>query len=151
LPPLTAISISQQILRGRIERKRFYDLLGRPLCGWMFRHVEVDDSPAIMRQYDENEQYFERRRWHDKEVDRDKVFQVQVENVRQVREGGFFPCGLYLSAVDFATSIPSLKSSATILGEPHLGLDRHIRLMSCRNSGAIFGRPVRPSRLSARQ
>ncbi len=48
-----AIAISQQILRGRVERKRFYDLLGRPLCGWMFRHVEVDDFPAIVRQDDE--------------------------------------------------------------------------------------------------
>ena len=35
----------------------------------MFRHVEVDDSATIVRQHDENEQYFECHRWHDKEVD----------------------------------------------------------------------------------
>ncbi len=74
-----AIAVTQQIPRGRIERKRFHDLLGCPLRGRMFRHVEVDDSPAIVRQDDENEQYFECRRWHDKEVDCDKVFQVQIE------------------------------------------------------------------------
>jgi len=44
-----AIAVSQQILRGRIERKRFYNLLGWPLRGRMFCHVEVDDSPAIVR------------------------------------------------------------------------------------------------------
>ncbi len=78
LNPITiyAIAISQQILRGRIERKRFYNLLGCPLCGRMFRHIEVNDSAAIVRQDDENEQYFECGRWHDKEVDSDEVFQV---------------------------------------------------------------------------
>ncbi len=45
----------------------------------MFRHIEVNDSPAIMRQDDENEQYFECGCWHDKEVDSDEVFQVQIE------------------------------------------------------------------------
>jgi hypothetical protein len=45
----------------------------------MFRHVEVDNSPAIVCQDNENEQYFKCRRWHDKEVDSDKVFQVQIE------------------------------------------------------------------------
>jgi len=42
----------------------------------MFRHIEVNDFAAIMRQDDENEQYFECGRWHDKEVDSDEVFQV---------------------------------------------------------------------------
>jgi len=80
LNPITnyAITVSQQILRGRIERERFYNL-GGPLCGWMFRYIEVDDSPAIMGQDDENELYFECFRWHDKEVDSYEVFQVQIE------------------------------------------------------------------------
>ncbi len=43
----------------------------------MFRHVEVNDSAAIVRQDDENQQYFECNRWYDKEVDSDEVFQVQ--------------------------------------------------------------------------
>ncbi len=57
----------------------------------MFRHVEVDDSPAIMRQYDENEQYFECRRWHDEEVDGDKFFQVQIEKRSPSSGGQSFP------------------------------------------------------------
>jgi len=74
-----AIAVSQQILRDSIERKRFHNLLGCPLRGRMFCHVEVDDSPAIVRQDDKNEQYSECGRRHDKEVDCDKVFQVQIE------------------------------------------------------------------------
>jgi len=35
------IAILQQILWGRVERKRFYDLLGCPLRGRIFRHVET--------------------------------------------------------------------------------------------------------------
>ena len=37
------------------------------------------------------------------------------------------------------------------LAEAHIGLARHIRLMSCRSSGAVFGRPGRPCWLNARQ
>ena len=72
-----------------------------------------------------------------------RSFKCRSRNVRQVAEGNLSLCGLYLSTVDFATSIPNLRSLATMRGEPHVGLDRHIRLMSCRNSGAIFGRPGR--------
>ena len=81
LNPITnyAIAVTQQIPRGRIERKRFHNLLGCPLRSRMFRHVEVHDFPTLVRQDDENEQNFECRCWHDKEVDCDKVFQVQTE------------------------------------------------------------------------
>ena len=93
LNPITinAIAVSQQILRGRIERKRFYNLLGCPLCGRMFRNIEVNDSPAIMRQDNENEQYFECGRWHDKEVDSDEVFPVQIEKRPPSNRRQFFP------------------------------------------------------------
>ncbi len=93
LNPITiyAITVSQQKLRGCIERKRFHNLLGCPLCGRMFRHVEVDDSPAIVRQDDENEQYFECGCRHDEEVDSDKVFQVQIEKRSPSSRGQSFP------------------------------------------------------------
>ena len=57
----------------------------------MFRHVKVNDSPAIRRQDDENEQYFECRRWHDKEVDSDEVFQMQIEKRSPGSRGQSFP------------------------------------------------------------
>jgi len=88
---IVAITVSQQILPSRIERKRFYNLLGCPLRDRMFGHVEVDDSPAIVRQDDENEQYFECGCRHDKEVDCDKVFQVQIEKCPPGSRGQSFP------------------------------------------------------------
>ncbi|MDP6182229.1 MAG: hypothetical protein QF609_00275 [Gammaproteobacteria bacterium] len=42
----------------------------------MFCYIEMGNSPTIMGEYEENEQHFECRRWHDKEVDSDKFFQV---------------------------------------------------------------------------
>ncbi|MGB5494448.1 MAG: hypothetical protein WBM97_08210 [Sedimenticolaceae bacterium] len=50
-----------------------------------------------------------------------------------------------------ATSIPSFANSATILGEPHVGLAFHIRPMSSLSSREIGGRPGPPNRLRARQ
>ena len=51
LNPVTidGISVSYQILRGGIKRKRFHDLLGCPLCRWIFCHIQVDNAPLIMR------------------------------------------------------------------------------------------------------
>ena len=47
--PLTidAIAVSGQIPWGRIESKRFYNLLGRPLCRRMLHHVKVENAPSI--------------------------------------------------------------------------------------------------------
>jgi len=53
--------------------------LRRPLSRGMFRHIEVDNSPSVMGQHEENGPHFECRRGHDKKVDRDKLFQVLVE------------------------------------------------------------------------
>ena len=76
---IDTVAISQQITRSGVERKRFNELLGSPLGRRMFRHIEVDNSPSVMCQYEEHEQYLECRRWHDEEVDSDKLFQVLIE------------------------------------------------------------------------
>ena len=47
----------------------------------------------------------------------------------------------YVSTVDFATSIPSFRSSPTIRGEPQVGFACHIAWMSSRTSLATAGRP----------
>jgi hypothetical protein len=141
--PLTvnAVAVSESILRRRIEGKRFCDLLGRPLCAGMFRYVEVDNSPSLMRQYDEHKTHFEGHRSDDKEVDSSDIFRVLIEKCPPPGEGGLFEWGLDFSTVDFASSMPSFFSSATIRGEPQVELACHIRLMSFRSSGATWGRP----------
>ncbi len=53
----------------------------------MFRDVEVDNSPSVMRQHDEHEQHFECRRGHDKEVDSDELVQVLIEKCPPSRGG----------------------------------------------------------------
>ncbi len=42
----------------------------------MFCHIEMEYAPPIMGEDEENEQHFECRGWHDKEVDSDKFFQM---------------------------------------------------------------------------
>ncbi len=93
----------------------------------MFRHVEVDDSPAIMRQYDENEQYFECRRWHDKEVDGDKFFQVQIEKRSPSSRGQSFPVRFVFFHGRFRDFDPQLVKFGDYtwgaprgIGSPHL-------------------------------
>ena len=73
------VAISQQLTRSGVERKRFNELLGSPLSPRMFRHIEVDNSASVMCQHEEHEQHLECRRWHDEEVDSDKLFQVLIE------------------------------------------------------------------------
>jgi hypothetical protein len=62
----------------------------------------------------------------------------------QVGNGGSRPLGRYFSTVDLATSMPSLRSSPTIRGEPQVGFAHHIVRMSSRTSLAIAGRPGFP-------
>ena len=50
-----------------------------PLGGWMFRDIEVDNSPSIMREHDEYEQHLQRQGRHEKEVVRDEIVDMQVE------------------------------------------------------------------------
>ena len=58
LLPVDAIPISKQIFRCSIERKRFEHLLRSPFGGRMRCDVRVDDTSAIMRENDEDEQNF---------------------------------------------------------------------------------------------
>ncbi len=70
-----------------------------------------------------------------------RSFTCWSRNVVHVGEGGRSRRGWYFSTVDLATAIPSFRSSATIRGEPQVGLACHIRLMRFRNSRDIRGRP----------
>jgi len=93
----------------------------------MFCDVEVDDSPSIMGENDEYKQHPKCRGRDNEEINRHEIPDVLVENVFQVGDGGLSRWGRNFSTVDFATLIPSFESSATILGEPQVGLAFHIR------------------------
>jgi hypothetical protein len=87
-----------------------------------------------MGENDKDEQHSTANRWDNKEVDRYQIPQVLVEKRP--------PSG---------RRRPGSTNSATILGDPHVGLAFHIRLMSCLRSGGIAGRPGPAIRQRARQ
>jgi hypothetical protein len=64
--------------RSSINRERFHDLLRRPLCGRMFRDVEVNNSPPVMGKHDEDEQHPKSRRRDDEKVDRYEISNMLV-------------------------------------------------------------------------
>jgi hypothetical protein len=66
------------------------------------------------------------------------------KHVFHVGQGGLRGRTRYVSTVDFATSIPSFRSSPTIRGEPHVGFACHIAWISARTSWATAGRPGVP-------
>lgn len=68
-----------------------------------------------------------------------------------VGDGGLRCRTRYFSTVDFATSMPSFRSSPTIRGAPYSGLARNMLRIRSRTSLAITGRPGVPCWLKRRQ
>ena len=62
----------------------------------------------------------------------------------QVGEGGVGWRRRYFSSVDFATSMPSLRNSPRMRGEPHRGLAAEILRINSRLSWLIGGLPGVP-------
>jgi hypothetical protein len=90
LVPVDAIAISDEEPRGRLPRERFGELLGGPLRGRLFGHVEVHDPTAGASENDEDEEDLEGDRGHDEEVDRHEVLHVVFEEGAP-RRGGRLP------------------------------------------------------------
>ncbi len=65
---VNGIPISKQILWTSIIRKRFSYLLHRPFCRWMFRHIKVNNFPAIMGKHYKAKEDSKRNRGYGKEV-----------------------------------------------------------------------------------
>jgi len=47
---VNGVSIAEEIARRGIPGKRLNDLLGRPDRGWMFGHIDMHDTSALMSQ-----------------------------------------------------------------------------------------------------
>jgi hypothetical protein len=65
---IDSITISQQILRGCVEREGFEHLLRRPLSRRMRRDV-VHNTSSVMRENDKDEQDFKPNSVDSEEVD----------------------------------------------------------------------------------
>jgi hypothetical protein len=77
----------------------------------MLRHVEVEDSAALMGQYHEDKEDAQARGGNGEEIDGDQVPDVLARNVRQVWDGGMRRVGISRETVRSATSMPSFSSS----------------------------------------
>ena len=77
--PIDSISITNQIARCLIIRKRFDDLLCRPSRLRMFGHIKVNDSASFMRQHNEYKKHAQSSSRYREEVDRHEIAGVIIE------------------------------------------------------------------------
>jgi hypothetical protein len=74
-----AVAITQQEAWCFIPGKGFDDLLSRPFRGWVGGHVEVQHTPTMVGEDEEDEQDLIPHGRDDEEVDRDDVLDVVLE------------------------------------------------------------------------
>jgi hypothetical protein len=70
---IDAVAIAEQVLRRGLIGEGVDDLLGGPGCGGMLGDVEMDDTPAVVGEHDEDEEDAEPSGGHSKEIDGDQV------------------------------------------------------------------------------
>jgi hypothetical protein len=73
------VPITQEVSRRFLPGKCFHDLLRRLRCRGMLGDVEVDDPTPLMGKDDKHEKDLARHSWHRKEVHRDKVLHVVLQ------------------------------------------------------------------------
>jgi hypothetical protein len=73
------VAISQQVTRRGVPGQGFDDLLGGPLRRWMFRHMNMHETTALMRQHDQDKEHSEGGGWHRQDIAGDDVLNVIVE------------------------------------------------------------------------
>jgi hypothetical protein len=67
------VAVAEQVGRGRVVRKSVDDLLRCPRGSRGLGHVEVDDTPAIVSEHNEDEDHSQARGGDGEEVERDEV------------------------------------------------------------------------------
>src|SRR5438132_538224 len=65
---VNSVTVPNQISRHSIFRKCFDDLLRRPFCGRMIRHIEMHHTATLMRKDHEDKQHFQLQCRHREEV-----------------------------------------------------------------------------------
>ena len=67
------VTVAEEVPGCPVPREGLHQLLSGPLGRRMFRHVEVENTPSIMRQHDEHKEHPERDRRDREEVQRDDL------------------------------------------------------------------------------
>ena len=73
------VAIAEKIGRRSVVREGLHDLLGRPVRGGVLGHVEVEDTPAMVSEHEEDEKHSQACAGDREEVDRDQVPDVVGE------------------------------------------------------------------------
>ncbi len=73
------VAVAQQVARELVKRKRFPQLLCRPLRSWVGGHSEVQDATPVMGQYQKHVEDLETDRGHGEEVDGDQLLGVILQ------------------------------------------------------------------------
>jgi hypothetical protein len=73
------VAVVEEVGRRGLVREGVHDLLGGPVGGGVLGHVEVDDTPAVMGEHDEDEEDTQAGGGYCEEIDRDQVLDVVVE------------------------------------------------------------------------
>ena len=77
------VAVSNQILRRRLEWKRFGELLRYPFRSWVCCNIEMDYPSSCVFDDDKNIQNVESRGWNGKEIDSRDCFLMIRKNVIQ--------------------------------------------------------------------
>ena len=104
-----------------------------------------------MSQQDEHEEHSAIGGQHGEEIARDNVFDMIGQ--KGPPRGGRWLADTRAVLLDgrFCHGDPSLLSSPTMRGEPHVGLLHHMSRINSRTSFEMGGRPGLPLRLNRRQ
>jgi hypothetical protein len=73
------VAIAKEVGWPGVVRERVHDLLGRPVCGGVFGHVEVDDAAAVVGEHDKDEEDAQLRSGHREEIEGDQIPDVVGE------------------------------------------------------------------------
>ena len=117
----------------------------------MLRDIEVHNPTTVMCEDHQNKQHLVSHGWHHEEIDRHQIPDMIVRNAFHVGDGDLLDRTRYFSTVDLATSIPSLRSSPTIRGEPQLILASDILRINALISSGTCGLPGLPCLLNLAQ
>jgi hypothetical protein len=131
-----------QVSWRRGPGKGLGDLPRQPLGCRMPRHLEPQQLPPTVPQYQERKQVLKGQRRHNTHIDGGNRVRMISQNVFQDCDGDFGGRVIYFETVDWATSKPSIKSSPSIRGAPQSGFSLLIRQIRSRRPRSILGRPA---------
>ena len=112
------VAIAEEVGGCGIVREGLHDLLSRLGGGGMFRHVEVEDTPAMVAEDDQDEEHAQASGGDREEIDGDQVADMVGQERPPGLRGWGRRFGMSRETVRSAMSMPSFRSSPWILGTP---------------------------------